>query len=28
VVEYDIDATAQRDITDGNHKELLRRGHA
>ena len=25
-VEYDIDATAQRDITDGNHKGLLRRG--
>ncbi len=25
-VEYDIDAAAQRDITDGNHKELLRRG--
>jgi len=27
-VEYDIDTAAQRDITDGNHKELLRRGQA
>jgi hypothetical protein len=25
-VEYDIDTAAQRDITDGNHKGLLRRG--
>ncbi|CAM2156142.1 conserved hypothetical protein [Paraburkholderia tropica] len=27
-VEHDLDAAAQRDITDGNHKKLLRRGMA